>query len=92
MSMILVTAIWVVLFLAVASLAVVRKWASREEDDSLHLKSAEVALAQKQTALAGYLDRVDRWGKALTIVVVVYGLALLVRVLYQGWVDSGLIK
>ena len=86
------TAIWVVLFLAVATLAGVRKWVTREEDDTLHLGLPDGSFSKRQNALAGMLDRVVRWGKSLTIVMVVYGVALLARMVYQAWLESGMIK
>jgi hypothetical protein len=92
MSMTIVVSIWVVLFLAVATLAGVRKWVAREEDDTLHLGQTGGSFSKRQTALAATLDRVDKFGKALTVVMVVYGLALLGRIVYQAWLESGMIK
>jgi hypothetical protein len=86
------TSIWCGLFLAVLLLAGVRKWVSRREDDTVHLADGEVGLVRYQAWIAIILKRVDRWGKALTAVVLLYGLAIIARVLYTGWVESSQIK
>jgi hypothetical protein len=92
MLMTVVTSIWVVLFLGVATLAGVRKWVAREEDDTLHLGQPDGSVMKRQNTLAGTLERVDKWGKLLTVVMVIYGLALLGRIVYQAWLESGMIK
>jgi len=82
------TIMWGALFAAVLCLALMRRWAARREDDSLHLHEFESAIVQRQSSLATFLNRVDIAGKSLTIVVVLYGLALIGRVIYMAWVDS----
>jgi hypothetical protein len=80
--------IWTVLALIVLGLAVYRKILANKEDDSMHLADAEIVLVSGQAVLAGKLEVIDKWGKLLTIVVVVYGLILAGLLLYQGWVDA----
>jgi heme/copper-type cytochrome/quinol oxidase subunit 2 len=75
-------AFWGVLALIVASLIVYRKAVANREDDSMHL---EGNVAGEQMVLAHKLEVIDRWGKLLTIVVVVYGIALTAVYLYQTW-------
>jgi hypothetical protein len=70
---------------AVLALFVYRKSVSRNEDDSLHVLHGQ---ASAQTALANKLDAIDKWGKTLTIITVVYGIALAAAYVYQGWVQS----
>jgi hypothetical protein len=84
--------VWGGLFLAVLALAGARKWVSRREDDTVHLADGEVELVLHQATVATILSRVDLWGKVLTVVVVLYGLAIAARVLYMGWMDSLQIK
>jgi len=84
--------IWCGLFLAVLVLAGVRKWVSHREDDTVHLADGEVGLVRHQAWVATILNRVDRWGKALSAIVLLYGLALAARVLYTGWIESSQIK
>jgi hypothetical protein len=68
--------VWRGLLLTVVVLAVVRKWVSRREDDTLHLSDFEGNLVRQQTSIATTLNQVDRWGKFLTLTVLLYGLAL----------------
>lgn len=84
--------IWGGLFLAVLALAGARKWVSRREDDTVHLADGEVGLVEHQASVATILTHVDRWGKVLTAVVVLYGLAIVARLLYMGWLESSQIK
>lgn len=84
--MLALSVIWAVLATAVGVLIVVRKVASRNEDDILHVN--EVNVSAKQNAMAHTLDVIDRWGVTLTVILVVYGLALLGVFLYNSWVQG----
>jgi hypothetical protein len=80
--------VWAALALIVLALAIYRKVLSNKEDDTMHLADADVGLVMKQASLALKLAGIDKWGKMLTIVVAVYGLALASTLLYQGWVEA----
>ena len=80
-------AIWVVLAVGVAGLIVYRRHIASKEDDVLHLGASSGAVAQQST-VAEKLDQVDKWGKLLTIIAVVYGLVLVAVYFYQFWVSS----
>jgi len=82
------TMVWVILASAVIVLALYRKFAARGEDDMLHVRDAETAIVRKQSNLARTLNSIDRWGKLLTITVVLYGVVLLARFFYIGWEQS----
>jgi heme/copper-type cytochrome/quinol oxidase subunit 2 len=73
---------WGVLAIVVVFLIIYRKSVSSHEDDSLHL---EGGAPSQQMALAHRLELIDRWGKTLTIVVALYGVALAAIYLYQIW-------
>jgi hypothetical protein len=88
MTLISLTIVWAVLATVVVFLLVLRKWFVRHEDDTLHLHELDTAIAQRQSSLASLLNRVDWVGKSLTVVVLVYGMALLGRIFYLAWVDS----
>jgi hypothetical protein len=77
---------WTVLACVIVALASWRKIAARQEDDYLHIGRPDAIASQ--FAVARKLDRIDRWGKILTAALVVYGLVLLLRLLYVGWVSS----
>ena len=72
-------AIWVALALAVLGLIAYR--------DTLHLGASSGAVAQQST-VAEKLEQVDKWGKLLTIIVVVYGILLVAIYFYRFWVTS----
>jgi len=73
---------WAVLAIVVVFLIIYRKSVSSHEDDSIHL---EGGMPSEQVALAHKLAVVDRWGKTLTIIVAVYGVALAAIYMYQIW-------
>lgn len=67
---------WGVLALVVIVLAVMRKMVSSHEDDTIHLGGDASAAVSEQTAVAKKLEMIDKWGKLLTIVLVVSGFVL----------------
>jgi len=73
---------WAVLALVVLFLIIYRRTVTSREDDSIHL---EGGIASDQVTLAHRLELIDRWGKTLTVVAVVFGLALAALYLYQVW-------
>jgi len=78
--------IWVILAIVVIGLLLYHRAIARQEDALLAsgvLETPEVA--QNQTALEAKLASVDRWGKSLTAITVIYGLALAGLYLYQTW-------
>jgi hypothetical protein len=88
MSLILMGGTWGLLFVIVLALAGVRKHMTKDEDDTVHLGEAKIGVVQKQLSLSNTLTQLDRWGKVLTVATVLYGLALVGRFIYMGWVDS----
>ena len=75
---------WGVLAIGVVFLIIYRKSVSSHEDDSIHL---EGGMPTEQVALAHRLALIDRWGKSLTVVVALYGVALLALYFYQVWTN-----
>jgi hypothetical protein len=43
---------------------------------------------QRQSSLATFLNRIDVAGKSLTVLVVLYGLAIVARFVYLAWMES----
>jgi hypothetical protein len=76
--------IWRGLLVSVIILAVVRKWVSRRENDTLHLGVFDGKLVNQQDSVATMLNQVNRWGKFLTTTVLVYGVALVAGLMYMG--------
>ncbi len=77
---------WGVLALIIVTLAMYRKMAARDESDVIHLE--DPAFATRQQGIARRLDKIDSWGKPLTVLLVVYGLGLVAWFLYTGWQTS----
>jgi hypothetical protein len=69
-------AVWCVVALAVIVLLVTRKMVASKEDDQLHVLDGVPATATQQVTVAHRLDVIDKWGKILTVVAVVFGLAI----------------
>lgn len=77
--------IWVVMAAVVGSLALYRKYVSREEVDLLHLGDSETKQIPVQEALAHRLEAIDRWGKILTIALIAYGVVIACGYMYIAW-------
>jgi hypothetical protein len=74
--------IWGLLAVTTLFLIGYRRSIASKEDDSLHLSGNG---ASKQMVVAHRLEVVDRLGKTVTAVVVVYGLVLLAFYFYGVW-------
>ncbi len=75
---------WSVVAVVVAGLAVYRWVLGLHEDDSIHI--SDTSHDKEQGTLARTMTGVERWGKALTLLMVVGGLVLASIVLYSAWV------
>ncbi len=89
MNLIAFVVIWIALAVAVAGLAIYRMVVGTREEDSIHLGEGEAPVVGAQVKLFRKLESVERWGKALTVVTVLYGLAILAAYLYRAWQQSG---
>ena len=76
--------LWGVLAAVVLALIVVRSRLAAHEDDSIHL---EGGTPSDQVALDHRLAAVDKWGKAVTVVTVAFGLVLAAIYVYQIWTN-----
>lgn len=66
---------WAVLALVVLGLAIMRRGVAAKEDDYVHL-SGDASVISTQAEVAKKLEVIDKWGKGLTVLLVVTGLAL----------------
>ncbi len=80
--------LWAVLTVVVIMLAVFRKFASRKEDAFVHLADSEVPVITEQATVARKLDKIDFWGKTLTVVDVAFFAVLLGVVFFNAWRSS----
>jgi hypothetical protein len=78
-------AVWSFFALIVIGLAVYRKMLSNREDDSLHVAEGTAGMILVQVANAQRIEAVEKWGKSLTAVVVLAGLALAGIYFYGVW-------
>jgi hypothetical protein len=69
----------------VGALAIYRKHLANAEMDVLHISDAEASMIGDQEELATRIATVDRWGKALTVGLVIYCLIVASVFLYHGW-------
>jgi len=81
--------VWAALTLVLIGLALYRKFEAHfHEDDLVHLAEGESKFIPNQVATARLLDKLDSWGKTLTVVDVVFGLTLVAVVLWNAWRQS----
>lgn len=78
--------LWAALALAVLVMAGYRKIASVREDETLHLVNPSESA--RQLAIFHELERIDKFGKLLTVVAAIYGLLLVMGYTYQTWVQA----
>lgn len=79
-------ALWAVLAIGVLALFLWRKAVASREDDQIHM--SDTTVVSQQTVIANKLDQIDRWGKMLTVVTVLFGLLLAAIYIYQGWINA----
>jgi hypothetical protein len=83
MGLTLFAVAWGALVLFVVGLAIFRNLAALHEDGNLHLAEGEQLMIPEQMAFVQKLEKIDRWGKTLTVVAVATGLLLAAAYIYQ---------
>jgi Tfp pilus assembly protein PilN len=79
---------WGVLAVIVLVLAIMRWQIAEKEEDSIHLSAAEAALLQQQVQITQKLEKIEKWLKSLTIVLIVTGVGLAGAYGWQIWEAS----
>jgi hypothetical protein len=77
--------LWIVIAAALAIIYVYRRIVSGSSDELVHLSDVSDAAIEKQAAAARTIQQLDRIVLILTIVFVVYGLALGGAQIYQAF-------
>lgn len=80
--------VWIMLAVTVTALFLYHMLVGHQEDETMKFGldvQEPVAVAQQQTVLEHKLAITDKWGKILTVITVVYGVALAVLYVYQTW-------
>jgi uncharacterized membrane-anchored protein len=66
-----------------------RKTVARNEDDNLHvMDGAAVQQTAQQAAVAQKLELIDKWGKILTLVTIIYGAIVGGLYMYQTFIQN----
>ena len=82
--------LWALLAVSVLALFIWRKTVSSHEDDHLHvLDGASVVKSAEQTVVAQKLDLIDKWGKVVTVLTILYGAALAGIYMWLSWIQNG---
>ncbi len=81
-------AIWAVLTTVVVILAFYRRRLDLKVDDTLHVLDSEASTIPAQEEVAKKLAVVDRWGKILTVVAVLYLLGIAAAYIYSSFADT----
>ncbi|MBM3727277.1 MAG: hypothetical protein FJW40_17875 [Acidobacteria bacterium] len=84
----MLAAAWGLLALSVVVLFGYRMLITNHEDDNIHLREKEATLVHDQEVLAHKVEVVDRWGKILTVITVLSGMALAATFVYNQWLAS----
>lgn len=69
-------------------LIIYRKNVADAEDDSLHVQESEAGVLAQQAVVAKKLEAIDRWGKVLTGLAILYGMFLAGLYVYNLWNES----
>ncbi len=81
--------LWTLMAAVVLAMVVWRKLVASHEDDQIHvLDGASESVSQHQVVIANKLDLIDKWGKTLTIITLIFGVVLAAAFVYSGWVNA----
>jgi hypothetical protein len=81
-------AIWAVLTTVVVILAIYRRRLDLKVDETIHVLDSEASELPVQEAVAKKLAVVDRWGKILTVIAVLYLLGIAAAYIYSSFTDT----
>ena len=79
---------WAVLTIAVITLALFRKFSAGKQDAFVHLSDSEAPVISKQLNVARKLDKIDYWGKTLTVVDIAFLVVLIGVACFNAWRTS----
>jgi uncharacterized membrane protein len=89
-NMIVHLVIWAIMATVVVFLALYRRRIYMKSDEILHLPDAEASMVSTQESVGKQLERIDRWGKLLTVLVVLYALAIAGMYFYRMFTDTSI--
>ena len=88
MHLTLYLATWIPLVVLVGVLAIYRNMMASHEDESIHVLEGDAPQVAAQAKLSHKLEVIERWGKILTTIVIVYGLIIGAMYLYYIWQEG----
>lgn len=88
MSLQLLLGLWVVIFLAYATVWFLRWNVAKREDDHIHVSDYDQQLISTQSSIAHKLDVLDRWKTALLILTIVFALVIGGLHVYNFWMQT----
>lgn len=88
MNLIPYVSVWAVIVSGVLVLALYRMAVASHEDDNLHIGQNQARLVAEQSRVFRRIEAIDWWGKLLTVIAVLYGLALAMVYLYHVWQEG----
>jgi len=83
-------AAWAVLTTIVVILAIYRRRLDLKVDDTLHVLDADAPVIPAQAEVAKRLAVIDRWGKILTVLAVLYLLGIAGVYIYSTFTDNSI--
>ena len=88
MNLTLHLASWAGVATVLVFLALYRRRIYMKSDEVLHVLDAEAPLVSNQEVVGKRLEKIDLWGKVLTILVVLYGVGIAGMYLYSMFTDT----
>jgi len=89
MNLVPFAVVWVVLLAVVLVLAFRRSLLARQEDDMLHVGDVAAAAATARQVVVGKkLTALESFLKILTVLLILYGVALVGLFIYNAWMAS----
>lgn len=76
--------LWLALAVVVIGMIIWRKNVTNHQDEALHVLDA--GAVSQQVSVAHKLEVIDKWGKILTALAVIFGLVLGAIYMYQSWI------
>ncbi len=83
---------WITLVAVVLVLAAYRLLVARREDDTLDVLEQDPKVIAEQQLMSKKIDVIDRWGQSLTVLAIVFGIALVTVYFYRVWLEGGRVQ
>ena len=92
MNLIPYVSVWAVLAVGVLALVGYRMSVAHHDDASLDVLEKNAGVIAQQTLAIQRIGAIDRWGKSLTVLTILYGLAIAGVYIAHGWLEATKIR